>query len=50
MNIIALCVFPFVAKPIIQSVTKMDNDSWEQMMDDRSTVVKQFIRSAMEIK
>lgn len=50
MNIIAMCVFPFIAKPILQSVTKIDNASWEQMMDDRSTVVKQFIRSAMEIK
>lgn len=50
MNILAMCVFPFVARPIIQSVTRLDDDSWEQIMDERSTAVKQFIHSALEVK
>lgn len=50
MNVLAMCVFPFVAKPIIQSVTQMDDPSWEEMMDERATVVKQFIRSALEVR
>jgi AcrR family transcriptional regulator len=50
MNIIAMCVFPFVARPIIQSVTKLDDDNWEQIMDERATAVKQFVRSALEVK
>lgn len=50
LNILAMCVFPFVAKPILQSATQLDDDSWEEMMDERATAVKQFIRSALEVQ
>lgn len=50
MNVIAMCVFPFVARPIIQSITQLDDENWEEMMDERSTAVKQFIRAALEVR
>lgn len=49
MNVLALCVFPFVAKPIVQAVTQMDEQEWNAMMDERAVTVKQFIRAALEI-
>lgn len=50
LNILAMCVFPFIAKPIIQSVTDMGKDEWENLMEDRAVTVKKFIRSALEVK
>lgn len=50
LNILSMCVFPFVAKPIFRAVTRMDEALWEEMLDERAVVVKQFIRAALEIK
>ncbi|PHN03211.1 TetR/AcrR family transcriptional regulator [Flavilitoribacter nigricans] len=50
MNILSMCVFPFVARPIIQSVTQMDDLNWDQMMDDRAEMIKRFIHAALEVE
>jgi AcrR family transcriptional regulator len=48
MNVLSMCVFPFVARPIIKTVMKLDDDNWDSIMDDRASMIKQFIRSALQ--
>lgn len=48
MNVLSMCVFPFVARPIIKTVMRLDDDSWKSVMDERAGMIKQFIRSALE--
>lgn len=47
MNILSLCAFPFIAKPLLLAVTNMDNPVFEAMMAERETEVLQFLRRAL---
>lgn len=47
INILAMCVFPFVAKPMLTQVAQIDEATWERFMDERIQIVQQFIRSAL---
>jgi len=48
INILALCVFPVVARPVLTGVL-FDNDSeaYELFMDQRKDLVKEFIKNAL---
>lgn len=48
MNMVSMCAFPFVAKPLLQAVSGMDEKSWDQLMDERKAEVSRFILSALE--
>ncbi|MCU7552351.1 TetR/AcrR family transcriptional regulator [Chitinophagaceae bacterium LB-8] len=43
INTMALCVFPFLAKPIIQWVSGMNQTEFRAMLEDRKKSVPQFI-------
>jgi len=43
LNMVALCVFPFVARPMVRAVFKMDNQQFMQVMEERKTIVSKFI-------
>jgi TetR/AcrR family transcriptional regulator len=43
LNMMSLCIFPFVGKPILQHVTGMNNEEYLQMLELRKTQVSQFI-------
>lgn len=49
VNIIALCVFPIVARPVIQGVM-FDNDKkmYDQFLDQRKNFVKEFIINSIK--
>lgn len=47
MNILAMCAFPFVAKPMLKAVTGMSEEMWQGMMKDRREEVKRFVRQAL---
>ncbi len=47
MNVIAMCAFPFVAKPMLKAVTQMDENTWAMLMQTRSEEVKRFVRQAL---
>ncbi|GJM33388.1 MAG: hypothetical protein DHS20C18_23890 [Saprospiraceae bacterium] len=47
LNILGLCAFPFIAKPMVKAVSGMDEDTWEMLMKDRKKEVKTFIRRAL---
>ena len=43
INILALNVFPFVAKPLIMAFTNTNNKDYKQLMEDRKTEAANFI-------
>lgn len=43
INILALNVFPFVAKPLIMALTNVDNKAYKQLIEDRKIEVANFI-------
>jgi TetR/AcrR family transcriptional regulator len=43
VNMVSMCVFPFVAKPMIKWVTQMDDETFTQFIQKRKTEVARFI-------
>lgn len=43
VNAMALCVFPFLARPIIQMVSDMNNTQYRAMIEERKKSVPKFI-------
>lgn len=43
VNMVSMCIFPFVAKPMIQWVSKMNDTQFKQFMELRKTEVATFI-------
>jgi hypothetical protein len=51
INTLALCIFPFVARPIIQAVFFSDNsENYNAFLEQRKVSVYNFIRSAIFIE
>ena len=49
VNLIALCVFPFVARPLLQGmVFGNDKDSYDLFLEERKTEVVRFILDAIK--
>lgn len=48
MNIQSLCVFPFIARPMIKGLMQMDEKTYLAMIEKRKTEVAQFIISAIK--
>lgn len=43
VNMVSMCIFPFVAKPMIKWVTQMDDEAFKQFIEKRKTEVSKFI-------
>ena len=50
LNVLGMCVFPFMAKPIFCNIMNIPESNFEQMMQERKSVVVDFVRSALEVK
>jgi len=48
INILALNIFPFVAKPLIMAFTNTDNKSYNRLMENRKTEVSNFIINSIK--
>lgn len=49
VNLIGLCIFPFVARPIIQRIFfRGDEDEYQQFLRDRKTEVYQFMYNSIK--
>ncbi|CAM4402003.1 TetR/AcrR family transcriptional regulator [Zobellia nedashkovskayae] len=48
INILALNIFPFVAKPLIMAFSNVDNQAYKQLMEDRKTEVANFIINSIK--
>jgi TetR/AcrR family transcriptional regulator len=49
LNCVSMCLFPFLAKPMIQIVMQMDDDTFVNILEERKKVVADFIRSALTV-
>jgi TetR/AcrR family transcriptional regulator len=43
VNLVSMCIFPFVARPMIQWVTQMNDETFKQFIENRKTEVSKFI-------
>jgi len=48
LNIISLCVFPFVARPMFQLVTNIDKATFDKILEQRKGEVSKFIVDAIK--
>ena len=48
INILALNIFPFVAKPLIMAFTDTDNDAYKKLIEARKTEVASFIINSIQ--
>lgn len=48
INIMSMCIYPFVAKPIIQTMMAVDETTFYQMTEQRKKEVSEFIISAIK--
>ena len=48
INILALNIFPFVAKPLIMAFSNVDSKAYKQLMEDRKTEVADFIINSIK--
>ncbi|MFH4965406.1 helix-turn-helix domain-containing protein [Gaetbulibacter sp. M235] len=49
INIISLCVFPFVGSPLIKTIGIIDDERFTQIIDERKTHVADFIINSIKI-
>lgn len=49
VNIVALCVFPFMARPLIQQLLQMDDKAFENFLEERTAQVARFLDQALRI-
>lgn len=47
MNIISICIYPFVAKPIIKTMMQMDENTFLELMEKRKKEAFDFIINAI---
>jgi len=47
-NVLAMCVFPFLARPMLRAVMGMDNQEWQHYVNGRKAEVKRFVHGALK--
>ena len=47
-NLVALCLFPFIARPILQTVTGLDDAAYLDFLQQRKREVRRFIHHALK--
>lgn len=50
MNVMGLVIFPFIAQPMITSISKTDNNQFSQMMQERKKLIPVWIKAMMKAK
>jgi len=49
VNIIAMCIFPFVARPIIQNIFSMDDQRYSAYLESRETEIVDFVLKSIAV-
>lgn len=50
MNLLGLVVFPFIAQPLIQGVSGLNDTQFKQMMQERKKLIPVWIKAMMTAK
>jgi len=49
INLLSMTIFPFVAKPILNSVSGMNESDFKQFVNERKTLVPMWVKSMLKI-
>lgn len=49
VNIIAMCIFPFLARPIIQNLFQMDNENYSAYLEARESEIVDFVLKSIAV-
>ena len=49
LNMISLCVFPFIARPLFQGIARVDDQAYLKIMDNRKQEIIDFIHNAIRV-
>ena len=49
VNIIAMCIFPFVARPVVQNIFDMTDDEYQLYLDSRHTEIVDFVLKSISV-
>jgi TetR/AcrR family transcriptional regulator len=49
-NLISMCVFPFIARPVFMGMAGMDNDAYDQFIEERKQIIPQTIITAIKTR
>ncbi|OJJ23488.1 hypothetical protein BKI52_03755 [marine bacterium AO1-C] len=50
MNMLSLCMFPFIGQPVFQQVFQMTDAQYDQLLESRKTEVAEFIIESIRVK
>jgi AcrR family transcriptional regulator len=50
INLLGMCVFPFIMKPILQQISEMDSSAFKQMMLERKALIPVWTKSILKAK
>lgn len=50
VNVISLCIFPFIAKPVIMIINAFSEKEMENFLAEREQVIKEFVKNALVIE
>jgi len=49
LNILSLCIFPVVAKPLIREIFQLPEEGYTQFLRERKSEVPKFIINALKV-
>lgn len=49
VNMVSMCIFPFIARPMMQTVFKMNDDEFKEFMQGRKQEITRFIIDAIKV-
>ena len=50
INMVSLCIFPFIAKPIIKGILEKNDAEYDDLMNERKKMLPDFIIYAIQIR
>ena len=49
LNVISMTVFPFIARPVFQTIFEFSDAGFELMMKERKTIILDFLKNALRV-
>ncbi len=50
MNLLGICVFPFIARPVFETINLIGNESFNTMMQERKALIPVWVKAMLEVK
>lgn len=50
INMIAMCVFPYIGAPVLKHMSGMDNNEYDKLIEERRQLVPRWMKSIMQTR